>query len=107
MSNSMTLKPLHDRIMIKRIDRGEETTEGGLFIPDSAKEPPQEGMVMDAGSGRRLDNGQLISPSVKRGDHVLFGKYSGQEIEISGHTLVFIKDEDILAVIVEDEPTND
>lgn len=92
------VKPLHDRIIVKRLDE-EETTAGGIIIPDTAKEKPQEGMVVAVGSGRRDDDGKVIALDVKAGDKVLFGKYSGTEIELDGEEHLIMREDDILGII--------
>ena len=94
----MKVKPLKDRIVIKRLE-GEEKTKGGIIIPDAAKEKPQEGRVIAVGSGRVTDNGETVAPEVKVGDKVLFGKYAGQEIKIDGEEHILLREDDILAVI--------
>ena len=94
----MTFRPLHDRILVRRIE-AEEKTAGGLIIPDSAKEKPAEGEVISTGEGARKDSGELIAPSVKAGDRVLFGKWSGTEVTIDGEELLIMKESDILGVI--------
>jgi len=94
----MTFRPLHDRVLARRVE-AEEKTAGGLIIPDTAKEKPQEGEVIAVGAGARTEKGELIPISVKKGDRVLFGKYSGTEVKISGEELVILKESDILGVI--------
>jgi chaperonin GroES len=94
----MKVKPLKDRIVVKRLE-GEEKTKGGIIIPDAAKEKPQEGRVVSVGSGRVTDNGQVVAPEVKVGDKILFGKYSGQEIKIDGEEHLLLREDDILAII--------
>ena len=94
----MTFRPLHDRVLARRVE-AEEKTAGGLIIPDTAKEKPQEGEVIAVGAGARTEKGELIPVSVKKGDRVLFGKYSGTEVKISGEELVILKESDILGVI--------
>ena len=91
------VKPLHDRIIVKRLDE-EEKTAGGIIIPDTAKEKPQEGMVVAVGSGRRED-GKVIALDVKEGDKVLFGKYSGTEIELDGDEHLIMREDDILGIV--------
>jgi chaperonin GroES len=91
-------RPLYDRVLIKRID-AEEKTAGGLYIPDSAQEKPQEGRVIAAGPGRLQKSGELRPLEVKAGDHVLFGKYSGEEMNLDGAPHLILKEEDILAII--------
>lgn len=94
----MTLRPLHDRVLVKRLE-GEETTAGGIIIPDSAKEQPQQGSVVAAGDGRMLENGQRAALEVKAGDRVLFGKYSGSEVTIDGEKMLILREDEILAVL--------
>ncbi|MDF3856375.1 co-chaperone GroES [Paracoccus sp. P2] len=94
----MTFRPLHDRILVRRID-AEEKTAGGLIIPDSAKEKPQEGEVLAAGPGARSENGTLTPLDVKPGDRILFGKWSGTEIRLDGEDLLIMKESDVLGVI--------
>jgi len=91
------VKPLHDRIIVKRLDE-EETTAGGIIIPDTAKEKPQEGMVVAVGSGRRED-GKVVALDVKAGDKVLFGKYSGTEIQLDGDEHLIMREDDILGIV--------
>ena len=93
----MTFKPLHDRVLVRRIE-GEDKTKGGLIIPDTAKEKPAEGMVVSVGPGARKDSGELIAPSVAAGDKILFGKWSGTEIKLDGEDLLIMKESDILGV---------
>jgi chaperonin GroES len=92
------LRPLHDRVIVKRLEE-ERISAGGIVIPDSATEKPTRGKVIAAGNGRILENGSVRPMSVKEGDTVLFGKYAGQEIKIDGEELVFLKEDDIVAVI--------
>ena len=94
----MTFRPLHDRVLVRRIE-ADEKTAGGLIIPDTAKEKPQEGEVIAVGGGARTEKGEIIPVSVKKGDRVLFGKYSGTEVKIEGKELVILKESDILGVI--------
>ena len=94
----MKFRPLHDRIVIRRIE-GEEKTKGGIIIPDTAKEKPQEGEVIAVGPGGRDEAGGLIKPAVKVGDRVLFGKWSGTEVKIDGEELLIMKESDIMGVI--------
>ncbi|MGH7790204.1 MAG: co-chaperone GroES [Candidatus Binatia bacterium] len=91
------MRPLHDRVIVKRIE-GEEKTKGGIIIPDTAKEKPQEGRVIAVGPGR-VDDGKTIKLEVKAGDRVLFGKYSGTEIKLDGEEHIIMREEDILGVI--------
>ena len=94
----MAFKPLHDRVLVKRVE-SEEKTKGGLIIPDSAKEKPAEGEVVACGEGARKDSGELIPMSVKAGDRILFGKWSGTEVTLDGEELLIMKESDILGVI--------
>src|SRR5262244_910250 len=94
-----TIKPLHDRVIIRRIDESAEKTAGGLFIPDTAKEKPQEGEVVAAGEGKYKEDGTRQPLDVKPGDRVLFGKYSGSEIKIDGEELLIMREDEILGVI--------
>jgi chaperonin GroES len=94
-----TIKPLHDRVIVRRIDDTTNQTAGGLFIPDSAKEKPQEGEVIAAGDGKYKENGERQSLDVKAGDRVLFGKYSGSEIKIDGEELLIMREDEILGII--------
>lgn len=94
----MTFRPLYDRILVRRID-AEEKTAGGLIIPDSAKEKPQEGEVLAVGSGARDDGGKLIPLDVSVGDRILFGKWSGTEIRLDGEDLLIMKESDVMGVI--------
>jgi chaperonin GroES len=94
----MAFKPLHDRVLVKRIE-SEDKTKGGLIIPDSAKEKPAEGEVIAVGEGARKDSGELIAPSVKKGDRILFGKWSGTEVTLDGTEMLIMKESDILGVI--------
>ena len=94
----MAFKPLHDRVVVRRIE-GEDKTKGGLIIPDSAKEKPAEGEVVAVGEGARKDSGELIAMSVKKGDRILFGKWSGTEVTLNGDELLIMKESDILGVI--------
>jgi chaperonin GroES len=94
----MKFRPLHDRVVIKRLE-GEEKTKGGIIIPDTAKEKPQEGEVVAVGPGARDEAGKLIPPDLKKGDRVLFGKWSGSEVKIDGQDLLIMKESDIMGVI--------
>jgi chaperonin GroES len=91
-------RPLHDRVVVRRIDP-EEKTKGGIIIPDTAKEKPQEGEVVAVGPGGRDEAGHLIKPDVKEGDRVLFGKWSGTEVKLNGEELLIMKESDIMGVI--------
>ena len=94
----MAFKPLHDRVVVKRIE-SEDKTKGGLIIPDSAKEKPAAGRVVAVGEGARKDSGELIPMSVKAGDRILFGKWSGTEVTLDGEELLIMKESDILGII--------
>jgi chaperonin GroES len=94
----MKVRPLHDRIIVKRIEEGEQKV-GGIIIPDSAKEKPQQGKVVAAGDGKVKDDGQRIPLDVKAGDTILFGKYSGQEIKIDGEEHLIMREDEVLGVI--------
>jgi chaperonin GroES len=94
----MNFRPLHDRVVVQRID-AEAKTKGGIIIPDTAKEKPQEGKIVAVGPGGRDEAGKLIKPDVKVGDRVLFGKWSGTEVKIEGEDLLIMKDSDIMGVI--------
>ena len=94
----MTLKPLGDKVVVKFVE-AEEKTKGGIIIPDTAKEKPQEGEVVAVGPGARDDSGKVIPPDVKVGDRVLFGKWSGTEVKIDGQELLIMKESDIMGVI--------
>jgi chaperonin GroES len=96
----MNVRPLHDRIIVHRIEEGEQRI-GGIIIPDSAKEKPQQGRVIAAGSGKTKDDGKRIPLDVKAGDTILFGKYSGQEIKINGEEHLIMREDEVLAVIEE------
>ena len=94
----MTIRPLHDRILVKRLEE-QEKTAGGLYIPDTAKEKPIEAKVVAVGAGKRLEDGSLRKPELKAGDRVLFSKYSGSEVKIDGEEHLIMREEDILAVV--------
>jgi chaperonin GroES len=94
----MKFRPLHDRVVVRRLE-GEEKTKGGIIIPDTAKEKPQEGEIIAAGPGGRDENGKLTPLDVKKGDKVLFGKWSGTEVKIDGQDLLIMKESDIMGVI--------
>jgi chaperonin GroES len=94
----MKIRPLHDRVIVQRIEE-EEKTKGGIIIPDTAKEKPQEGKVIAVGTGKILENGTKLSLDVKVGDKILFGKYSGTEIKIEGDEFLMMREDDILGVI--------
>ncbi len=94
----MNLRPLHDRVIIKRMEE-ERTSPGGIVIPDSATEKPSRGEVLAAGTGKRSDDGKVVAMDVKVGDTVLFGKYSGTEVKVEGDDLLVMREEDIMAVV--------
>lgn len=94
----MKVRPLHDRLLVRRIEE-KETVKGGIIIPDTAKEKPQEGVVLAVGNGKILDNGTKISLDVKVGDKILFGKYSGTDIKIDGEEVLILREDEVLAVI--------
>ena len=94
----MAFKPLHDRVLVRRVE-SDEKTKGGLIIPDSAKEKPAEGEIVSVGEGARKDSGELIAMTVKTGDKVLFGKWSGTEVNLDGEELLIMKESDILGII--------
>ena len=94
----MKFRPLHDRVVVRRLD-SEEKTKGGIIIPDTAKEKPQQGEVIAVGSGARDEAGKLVALDVKKGDRVLFGKWSGTEVKIDGQDLLIMKESDILGII--------
>ena len=92
------LRPLGDRILVKRV-KEEERTKGGIIIPDTAKEKPQEGKVVAVGKGKMTEQGKLLPPDVKAGDKILFGKYSGSEFKLEGEDLLILREDDILGII--------
>ncbi|PNU04126.1 co-chaperone GroES [Novosphingobium guangzhouense] len=94
----MTFRPLHDRVLVRRVE-AEEKTAGGIIIPDSAKEKPAEGEIVSVGTGTRAENGTVTPLDVKVGDRVLFGKWSGTEVKVGGEDLLIMKESDILGVI--------
>ena len=94
----MNIRPLYDRIVVKRIDE-QETTRHGIIIPDSAKEKPQEGEVMAVGHGKRMEDGKLVALDVKAGDRILFGKYSGSETKVEGTEYIIMREDDVLGVL--------
>jgi chaperonin GroES len=93
----MSLRPLHDRILVRRTDAAEQA-KGGIIIPDTAKEKPQEAVVVAVGNGKILENGTRLEMSVKAGDHILFGKYTGSEVKIDGEELLILREDDVLAI---------
>ena len=94
----MKFRPLHDRVVIRRFE-GEDKSKGGIIIPDTAKEKPQQGEVVAAGPGARGDDGKLVALDVKKGDKVLFGKWSGTEVKINGEDLLIMKESDIMGIL--------
>ena len=94
----MGFRPLHDRVVVRRLD-SEEKTKGGIIIPDTAKEKPSEGVIVSVGPGARDDSGKIVAPDVKAGDRVLFGKWSGTEVKLDGEELLIMKESDILGII--------
>ncbi len=95
----MSFRPLHDRILVRRVE-SEEKTKGGIIIPDTAKEKPQEGEVIAVGPGARNESGQIQALDVKAGDRILFGKWSGTEIKINGEDLLIMKESDVMGIIL-------
>ncbi|MFP4327881.1 MAG: co-chaperone GroES [Paracoccaceae bacterium] len=98
----MAFKPLHDRVLVRRVE-SDEKTAGGLIIPDTAKEKPQEGQVVAVGAGARDEDGDRIAMDVKEGDRILFGKWSGTEITVDGEELLIMKESDILGIITDEK----
>jgi chaperonin GroES len=94
----MNVKPLADRLLVKRVDEA-ETQKGGIIIPDTAKEKPLQGEVVAVGPGRLTDDGKRVAPEVKKGDRILMGKYSGTEVKIDGDEYVILREDDVLAVV--------
>ncbi|MGA2181952.1 MAG: co-chaperone GroES [Bryobacteraceae bacterium] len=94
----MNIRPLYDRIVVRRIEQ-KETMQGGLYIPDSAKEKPQEGEVVAVGKGKRLDDGKVVALDVQPGDRILFGKYSGSDIKLDGEELLIMREDEVLGIL--------
>ena len=94
----MNLKPLHNRVLVERVN-SEDKTKGGIIIPDTAQEKPMEGKVLAVGGGARNENGQIVALDVKKGDRILFGKWSGTEVKIDGKELLIMKESDIMGII--------
>lgn len=94
----MKIRPLHDRILVRRVTE-QETVRGGIIIPDTAKEKPQEGEVMAVGNGKLLENGTRVPLDVKEGDRILFGKYSGAEVKVDGEEFLILREEEVLGVL--------
>ncbi len=95
----MDIRPLYDRIVVKRVETPQEQMQGGLYIPDSAKEKPQEGEVVAVGKGKRLEDGKLIALDVQVGDCILFGKYSGSDIKLDGEEYLIMREDEVLGVL--------
>jgi chaperonin GroES len=95
----MNIRPLYDRIVVKRIEERETTRNGIIIIPDSAQEKPQEGEVMAIGKGKRLDDGTMVALDIKAGDRILFGKYTGNEIKLDGTEYIIMREDDVLGVL--------
>ena len=96
--NNMEIRPLHDRVIVRRLEESESKV-GSIVIPDSAKEKPQQAEVVSVGSGKILDNGERVAPDVKAGDRILFGKYSGSDIKVSGQEYLILREDEILGVL--------
>ena len=94
----MTVRPLHDRVLIRRVEE-QETVRGGIIIPDTAKEKSQEGEVIAVGTGKMLENGSVVSLEVKQGDRILFGKYSGTEIKLEGQDYLILREDEIIGIL--------
>jgi chaperonin GroES len=95
----MNIRPLYDRIVVKRVDEQDDKTAGGLIIPDTAKEKPQQGEVVAVGKGKRLEDGKVIPLDVQTGDRILFGKYSGSEIKLDGNEYLIMREDEVLGVL--------
>jgi chaperonin GroES len=95
----MNIRPLYDRLVVKRLETQDEKTASGLIIPDSAKEKPQEGEVVAVGKGKRLEDGKVVSLDVQVGDRILFGKYSGSEVKIDGNELLIMREDEVLGIL--------
>jgi chaperonin GroES len=93
------IRPLHDRLIVKRIEEQEQKSAGGIIIPDSAKEKPQEGKVLAVGTGKKNEDGKVIPLDVKTGDRILFGKYSGSEIKVEGEECLILREDEVLGVV--------
>jgi len=94
----MNIRPLYDRIVVRRLEQ-KETMQGGLYIPDSAKEKPQEGEVVAVGKGKRLEDGKVVALDVQPGDRILFGKYSGSDIKLDGEELLIMREDEVLGIL--------
>ncbi len=95
----MSLRPLHDRILVERLDEAEQQSSGGIIIPDSAKEKPQQGKVVAVGNGKKKDDGTVVALDVKVGDTILFGKYSGNEVNVEDNEYLIMREDEALAII--------
>lgn len=95
----MSLRPLHDRILVERLDEAEQKSSGGIIIPDSAKEKPQQGRVVAAGNGKKKDDGTVVPLDVKAGDTILFGKYAGSEVTVDDNEYLIMREDEALAII--------
>ena len=95
----MSLRPLHDRILVERLDEADQQSSGGIIIPDSAKETPQQGQVIAVGNGKKKDDGTVVSLDVKVGDKILFGKYSGSEVSVDDNEYLIMREDEALAII--------
>ncbi len=95
----MSLRPLHDRILVERLDEAEQQSSGGIIIPDSAKEKPQQGKVVAVGNGKKKDDGTVVALDVKAGDTILFGKYSGSEVTVDDNEYLIMREDEALAII--------
>jgi chaperonin GroES len=95
----MKIRPLYDRVVVKRVEDKEAAMQGGLYIPDSAKEKPQEGEVVAVGKGKRLEDGKLVALDVQVGDRILFGKYSGSDIKLDGQEYMIMREDEILGIL--------
>ena len=102
----MKLRPLHDRILVERIDEDAEQVKGGIIIPDSAKEKPQQGNVIAVGNGKRLEDGSIVALDVKEGDRILFAKYAGSEVKIDDNEYLIFREDEVLAIL-EDTKTSE
>ena len=99
MLANMRIRPLYDRVVVKRVEDKETAMQGGLYIPDSAKEKPQEGEVVAVGKGKRLEDGKLVALDVHVGDRILFGKYSGSDIKLDGEEYMIMREDEILGIL--------
>ena len=95
----MKIRPLYDRLVVKRIENDQEKTQGGLYIPDTAKEKPQEGEVVAVGKGKRLEDGKVVALDVQVGDRILFGKYSGSDIKLDGEEYLIMREDEVLGIL--------